>query len=140
MLSLSRHLMEQQEMRQNRFAEIKSEEERKAIKQYYEKNVVPKIYFFLIVLNLIRGTKDNVKYGWWIGPTDEVEEGRWSWKHSGDYMRYLALKLRIPSCVFKAFSILIAKRPNINFFLLLSIILLKLGCLRPRPSPLPNQG
>jgi len=71
-------------------AEIMSEEERKALQQYYEKNVEPKTSFFLSALNLIRGKEDDVKYGWWIGATDEVEEGRWMWKHSGENMTYSA--------------------------------------------------
>jgi len=45
--------------------------------------------FFLSALNLITGNDDEVKFGWWIGATDEVEEGRWKWKHSGENVTYL---------------------------------------------------
>lgn len=71
-------------------AEIKSEQERKALQQYYDKNVKKTSNFFLSALNLITGTEDEVKYGWWIGATDEVEEGRWKWKQSGQNMTFSA--------------------------------------------------
>merc|ERR1711892_259734 len=73
-----------------RLADIRSEEERKALKQYYEENVKEKSNFFLSALNLITGDEERVQYGWWIGLTDELEEGSWQWKHSGQNMTYSA--------------------------------------------------
>ena len=68
-------------------ADIKSEEERKALKEYYEKNLKPTSSFFL---NLIKRKNVNVKYGWWIGATDEVEEGLWMWKQTEENVTYSA--------------------------------------------------
>ena len=31
-----------------------------------------------------------MKYGWWIAATDEVEEGLWKWKQSGENITYSA--------------------------------------------------
>jgi len=73
-----------------RLADIQSEEERKALKQYYENNVKEKSNFFLSALNLLSGNEDRVRYGWWIGATDEESEGHWQWKHSGENLTYSA--------------------------------------------------
>ena len=67
-------------------AEIKSENERKELKEYYEKNVKPALTF----LDFIKGKSRYVKFGWWIGATDEEEEGFWKWRHSGENMTYSA--------------------------------------------------
>merc|ERR1711892_1284530 len=66
-----------------RLADIRSEEERKALKQYYEKDVKEKSNFFLSALNLITGDEERVRYGWWIGLTDELTEGSWQWNLFG---------------------------------------------------------
>ena len=73
-----------------RLADIRSEEERKALKQYYEENVKEKSNFFLSALNLITGDEERVRYGWWIGLTDELAEGSWQWKHFEQNLTYSA--------------------------------------------------
>ena len=61
-------------------ANIKSEEERTAIQNHYLKHESgqPKSYF-LAALDFFTGSKNGLKYAWWVGASDEEQEGRWKW-------------------------------------------------------------
>ena len=40
--------------------------------------------YFLAALDIFTGGKAEPKYGWWVGASDEKEEGQWVWQQSGD--------------------------------------------------------
>lgn len=65
-------------------AEIKGEKTRLALKDYYKKNVLEvkdSTNVFQAALNFFRSSPEGVKYAWWIGASDEEEEGYWKWNN-----------------------------------------------------------
>ena len=67
-----------------KLAEIKDEETRVALKNYYKNSVLEatNTNLFLAALNLFRSSPGGVKYAWWIGASDEEEEGHWKWSNN----------------------------------------------------------
>ena len=66
-------------------AEIKDEETRLALKEYYTENVLEvkeTTNLFLAALNFFRSSPEGVKYAWWIGASDAEEEGHWKWSNN----------------------------------------------------------
>ena len=65
-------------------AEIKDEETRVALKNYYKNSVLENTNtnLFLAALNLFRSSPRGVKYAWWVGASDEEEEGHWKWSNN----------------------------------------------------------
>ena len=61
-------------------ATIESEDQRKALQEYYLKNEAdqPKSYF-LAALNFLSGSSDNPAHAWWVRASDEEKEGHWVW-------------------------------------------------------------
>ena len=73
-----------------KLAEIKGEKTRLALKDYYKKNVLEEkesTNVFLAALNFFRKTAEGVKYAWWIGASDEMDEGYWKW-NNGQNLTY----------------------------------------------------
>ena len=79
-----------------KLAEIKGEKTRVALKNYYKTTVVEDTTagtnFFLAALNLFRGSSaaPAVTYAWWLGASDEQEEGSWKWGSNSQNLTYSA--------------------------------------------------
>ena len=76
-----------------RLAEIRDEQTRLALKNYYKNSVLAdtKTSFFMAALNLFRSSPaGSVKYAWWIGARDEEEEGSWRWSSNDQNLTYSA--------------------------------------------------
>ena len=68
-----------------KLAEIKDEETRVSLKNYYKNSVLESTgssSLFLAALNLFRSSPAVVKYAWWLGASDEGEEGHWKWSNN----------------------------------------------------------
>ena len=64
-------------------ANIKSEEERSAIQEHYLKHETGQAKsYFLAALDFFTGSKNGLKFAWWVGASDEEQEGWWKWKQT----------------------------------------------------------